>query len=335
MGTPAQMVAQQTQPAGSLIHNSAKRLLSGRIMRSLIVFVVCCTLASVANAASTPTPTDTPSQTATVTSTSPLLAKYQQLKDQLAHSVFGSPILLNSETGKAHAQGEVYALLDAPFAAVEETLSQPAQWCELAILHVNIKTCTYHDDQLRFFVGRKHYQTPSQAYPLQYHFKKLADDDHQLSITLTAPDGPFDTSHYLIQLEAIPVDAQHSFIHFQYRYQFGFMAKMAMKTYLATIGRDKVGFTQIGTNDNGEPIYIKGLQGVVERNVMRYIFAIESVLEARNTAEEYRHTAQLEHWYAHIQKYPQQLIDLTREEYMDNKQRERRNQLEAQKALLP
>jgi hypothetical protein len=331
MGTPAQMVTQQTQPAGRLIQNSAKRQPGGRIMRSLTAFVVCCTLASVANA--TNSPTDTPSQT--VTATSPLVAKFHELKDQLAQSLFGSPILLNSETDKAHAQGEVYALLDAPFAAIEETLSQPAQWCELAILHVNIKTCTYHKDQLNFFVGRKYYQTPSQAYVLQYHFKKRATDDHQLNITLTAPDGPFGTSHYLIQLEAIPADAQHSFIHFQYRYQFGFAARIAMQTYLATFGRDKVGFTQTGTNDNGEPTYIQGLQGVIERNVMRYIFAIESVLEARKFPAEYRHTEQLVRWYTHIQKYPQQLVELTREEYMDNKQRERSNQLEAQKALLP
>lgn len=303
------------------------------MMRSLTAFVICCTLASVANAAATTTPTDAPSQTATTSS--PLVDKFHQLKDQLAQSVFGSPILLNSETGKDHAQGEVYALLDAPFTAIEETLSQPAQWCELAILHVNIKTCTYHDDQLRFYVGRKYYQTPSQAYPLQYQFTKQSSDHHQLNIKLTAPKGPFNTSNYLIQLEAIPIDAQTSFIHFQYRYQFGLMARMAMQTYLATLGHDKVGFTQIGKDEDGEPIYIQGLQGVIERNVMRYIFAIESVLEARNSADEYRHTAQLVRWYAHIQNFPRQLVDLTREEYMDNKQRERSNQLEAQKALQP
>ena len=301
-------------------------------MRLLAALVVCLTLSLTANAA-TGTHADSAAQTAIPPS--PLLAKYPQLKDQLAHSLFGSPILLNSKTGNTYAQGEVYAVLDAPFAAIEETLSQPAQWCELAILHVNIKTCTYHGDQLRFFVGRKHYQTPFQAYPLQYQFTKQPSDNHQLNIKLTAPEGPFNTSDYLIQLEAIPINAQTSFIHFQYRYKFGFMAKMAMQTYLATLGRDKVGFTQIGTNDDSEPIYIQGLQGVVERNVMRYIFAIESVLESRNSADEYRHTAQLVHWYAHIQKFPKQLADLTREEYMDNKQRERSNQLEAQKALLP
>lgn len=309
-------------------------------MRSLTALVVCCMLVSTASADTTTTLTATATLTATkksaqaTTSPSPLITKYHQLKDQLAQSVFESPIVLNSEIVNGRAQGEVYALLDAPFAAIKETLSQTGEWCELAILHVNIKTCTYGEDQLNFFVGRKYYQPPSQAYALQYHFKKITRNDHLLNISLTAPEGPLGTSNYLIQLEAIPIDAQHSFIHFEYRYQFGFAARIAMQTYLATLGRDKVGFTQIGTNENGEPIYIKGLQGVTERNVMRYIFAIESVLEARKSPPEYRHTAQLVRWYAHIQQYPKQLVDLTREEYMDNKQRERSNQLEEQKALL-
>ena len=187
---------------------------------------------------------------------------------------------------------------------------------------------------MQLFVGRKHYQTPGKAFPLQYRFAQQAND-HQLSVKLTAHTGPFGTSDYLISLEATPIDEHHSFIHFQYHYQFGFMAKIAMQAYLATLGRKKVGFTVVDTDENGKAIYIKGLQGVIERNVMRYIFAIQSVLEARKSPDENRHTDQLARWYAHIQEYPRQLVELTREEYMGNKQRECRNQMEMQKALLP
>ena len=111
------------------------------------------------------------------------------------------------------------------------------------------------------------------------------------------------------------------------------MGKLAMQTYLATLGRHKVGFTVTGTDDNDEPIYIKGLQGVIERNVMRYIFAIQSVLETRQTSEQ--RTARFQHWYTHIEKHPRQLVELTREDYLDNKQRELSNQLDRQKTMEP
>jgi hypothetical protein len=297
-----------------------------------ILFSSLCFSLSV-NAATDGTSAPTPS--ATASTTSPLFNKYQQLKDQLNKSIFGSPILLNSNIGSDYAEGEVYAVLETSFAELSKILSQPAQWCELAILHINIKTCVYQKDRVTFYVGRKHYQPPEDAYALRYHFEKVSGNDKQLHIKLSAAKGSFGTSNYLIDLEAVAIDEQHSFIRFQYRYQFGFMASMAMKTYLATLGRNKVGFTVTGENEQGEPIYIKGLQGVIERNVMRYIFAIQSVLDARKSPTEFLQTAELVRWYANIQKHPRQLLELTREEYMDNKKRELKNQLKMQEALQP
>lgn len=280
------------------------------------------------NANDTDQPTATQQQTA-------LLARYQQLKDTLAHSIFGAPIQLNSNIHKRVAQGEVFAVLNTPLTALRKTLSQPAQWCDLAILHINIKTCLYGNDWVKFFVGRKYYQTPDAAFELQYHFSTVANTDQYLNIKLTAADGPLGTSDYLIKLEATAIDAEHSFIRFEYRYRFGFMGKLAMQTYLATLGRHKVGFTVTGTDDNGDPIYIKGLQGVIERNVMRYIFAIQSVLETKPAAGTEQHTAQLKSWYTHIEQHPRQLVELSREEYMENKKRELANQLEMQGAMQP
>lgn len=332
MGTPAQLAGQQTQPASRLSHDSALRQCyrgNPKVQARLVALFICTCIAGFANADIAAAQSF--SQTAAL---SPLVDQYHLLKDELAKSIFGSPILLSSEIGDGHAKGEVYALLDTPFDALNKALSQPAQWCALAILHVNIKTCTYLDDQVQLFVGRKDYQTPDEAFPLRYRFTQQTNE-HQLSVQLTAPTGPFGTSDYLISLEATPIDDQHSFIHFQYHYQFGFMAKMAMQTYLATLGRNKVGFTIVDTDENGNAIYIKGLQGVIERNVMRYIFAIQSVLEGRKSPNKNRLTEQLVQWYGHIQEHPRQLVELTREEYMDNKQREHSNQQKAQKALRP
>lgn len=265
--------------------------------------------------------------------TGTLAEKYPRLKADLAASIFASPILLNSTIGKDFAHGEVYAILDTPFTTLQQTLATPRQWCELAILHVNIKTCTYQQDKIRFFVGRKHYEPPEQAHPVQYTFQTQASTAAHLQLRLNAADGPLGTSDYQIGLEAVPIDGQRSFVHFTYRYRFGLVARLAMQTYLSTLGRSKVGFTITGTDDKGEPIYIQGLQGVIERNVMRYIFAIQSVVEAAKSPQEYQHTAQLVRWYAHISKYPAQLVELSRDEYLRNKQHEIQNQAMLQSRL--
>ena len=302
------------------------------MFRTLTVFLVFLNLVCVNISCSASTD---PANTSEAAQATALLSQYHQVKAELANSVFGSPILLNSDIGDDYAKGVVYALLETPFAALGEALSQPAQWCDLAILHINIKTCIYHQNQVNFYVGRKYYQTPDQAYVLQYRFERLINNKRQLNIKLTAPKGPLGTFDYLINLQAIPIDEQHSFIRFEYRYRFGLIANLAMQSYLATLGRNKVGFTKIGIDENAEPIYIKGLQGVIERNVMRYIFAIQSVLEASNSLAENRRATQLAHWYAHIKKYPRQLVELTREEYLNNKQREIDNQIAMQKTSLP
>lgn len=326
MGTFTEMAAQQTQHARQLTHSIGRCSL-----RTLAVILLCWSFLGTAFAEKS---TDTSEKPAPL---SPLAIQYKNLEPQLAASIFGEPILLNSKTGDNYVQGEVYALLDTSFSELEQSLSQPAQWCDLAILHQNIKTCIYSKneaeiDQLQLYVGRKHYQEPSDAYPVIYRFEQPSNNSDHLNIKLTAPSGPLGTSNYLISFEAVPIDNQHSFIHFQYRYEFGFLADLAMSTYLATIGRKKVGFTAIGTYKNGEHIYIKGLQGVIERNVMRYIFAIRAVLDAKKSSEEFHQKARLVRWYAHISKHPKQLVGLTRQEYLDNKKREIANQKELQES---
>ena len=251
--------------------------------------------------------------------------------------MFGLPIVLNSNTSKHHAQGEVFAVLDTPIGVLQDILSQPKYWCDLAILHINVKACTFRiqpeSQQLIIYLGRKYYQPPSQAHPLKYNFDQLQNINGHLFVQLTAPDGPFGTHDYLISFEAVPIDEKRSFIRFQYRYQFGFLARIAMKTYLATIGHKKVGFTIDGIDLEGKPAYVKGVQGVVERNAIRYIYAIQSLLDAVKLPETERQQQSLNNWYTNISKHPRQLVEFTREEYLERKQQELKNQFSLQKEI--
>ena len=95
-----------------------------------------------------------------------------------------------------------------------------------------------------------------------------------------------------------------------------------MQTYLATIGRDKVGFTQIHPSHSTTPDYISGMRGVVERNTMRYYLAIEAYLEALQSPRKEQFERRLERWFSATQTYHRQLHEIDREDYLSMKQRE-------------
>ena len=314
------MAAQQTQHARRLIRTPPLYLLGTALLfHGVFTFTLFHTGKAIADP-------DFPK---------PLIEHYQELQTELSQSVFGSPIVLRSDTSKHHAEGEVFAVLDTPIAELQALLSQPRHWCELAILHINVKTCTFRSKQnkekLTFYVGRQYYQEPSQAYPLEYHFEKLENSNHHLYVNLTSVDGPFGTHDYLISLEAVPIDEQHSFIRFQYRYHFGWLARVAMSTYLSTIARHKVGFTVIGTDIAGNPDYVKGMQGVVERNAIRYIYAIQAMLDTSKLPADERQQQGFARWYTLISRHPRQLVEYTQEEYFERKKEELKNQLVLQK----
>jgi hypothetical protein len=323
MGTVNQMAAQQTQHARRL-----RRAYPLYLPGMALWFLVGLTISLLPTGKVFADP-DFPK---------PLIEHYQELQPELAQSVFDSPIVLRSNTSKHHAEGEVFAVLDTPIDELQTLLSQPRHWCELAILHINVKACTFRTkknrQKLTFYVGRQYYQEPSQAFPLEYHFEKLENSNHHLYVNLTSVDGPFGTHDYLISLEAVPIDEQHSFIRFQYRYQFGWWARVAMSTYLATIARHKVGFTVIGTDMEGNPDYIKGMQGVVERNAIRYIYAIQAMLDVSKQPADERQQQGFARWYTLISRHPRQLVEYTREEYYVRKKQELKNQLALQKEVV-
>jgi hypothetical protein len=256
-----------------------------------------------------------------------LRESYAAQRELLENNAFQAPINLISKVTDDLAQGEVYAVLETPFDTLRTVLSNPDDWCRMIILHVNIKACTYdagEDVQMHFYVGHKEYETPDQAFALQYRFRVTKSSPEELTVTLSAPKGPLGTRNYRMELEAIPLDAGRIFLHFSYAYNYNWLSRTALEAYLATLGRDKVGFTVTGRDDNQLPVYIKGIQGIVERNSMRYFLAIQTALEAANTSPE-KMGVRFDRWYELIQRYPRQLVEFTREEYLERKRLEHKN----------
>ena len=95
-----------------------------------------------------------------------------------------------------------------------------------------------------------------------------------------------------------------------------------MKTYLATLGSGKVGFTIIGKLPSGQPKYIGGMRGVAERNTMRYYLAIDAYLGALTAPPRLQLQKRLLRWFISTEQYPRQLHEVNQTAYIDMKRRE-------------
>jgi hypothetical protein len=255
-----------------------------------------------------------------------LRAKYGVLQSQLSHNQFQRPLYMDSSETSSGVAGDIYALINHPFATAGIALSGPARWCDILMLHLNTKYCRAATDSrgsvLQVNIGKKHDQPPELAYRVDFAYRVTAATPDYLKVTLTAEEGPLSTRDYRVILEAIPVDDGSTFIHFTYSYAYGLAGRLAMQAYLATIGSGKVGFTVVGKQSGGQLLHIGGMRGVVERNTMRYYLAIEAYLGALSVPPQARLEKSLRAWFAAIERYPRQLHEMEQGEYLDMKRRE-------------
>ena len=255
-----------------------------------------------------------------------LHAKYASLDERLQYNPFRRALSLDSSESPNDLKGDIYALVDYPFATVSAALDGPEHWCDVLILHINTKHCQATTDKSRtdltVHIGKKTPQSLEDAYPIEFSYRVATATANYLEIQLNAQEGPLSTRNYRIRLRAVPVDGGRTFLHLTYSYDYGMAGRLAMKTYLATIGSDKVGFTQTGKNSSGQPEFIGGMRGVVERNTMRYYLAIDAYLGALATPPSVQLQKRLHSWFTSTEQYPRQLREVSRTAYMDMKRSE-------------
>ena len=156
------------------------------------------------------------------------------------------------KAGPAKTQNSVtgHAVVEYPFAAVGAALDGPTHWCDVMILHLNTKYYRGSMDKahstLVLNVGRKYDQPLEDAYRFEFNLRVAAESPDYLQAELNADKGPLGASNYRIMLEAVPIEGRRTFLHFTYSYTYGIVGRVAMQVYLATTGRDKMGFTITG-----------------------------------------------------------------------------------------
>lgn len=255
-----------------------------------------------------------------------LLARHAELREQLEHNQFQQPLHLDAvESGDA-IQGDVYAVIDHPFHLVSASLNDPGHWCDVLILHFNTKSCRVPAGApaavLAVSIGGKEAQPLERAYRIDFDYREVAASPDYFNVQLTSAKGPLGTHHYRIVLEAVAIDDGKTFLHLTYSYQHGFAARMAMRTYLATLGSGKVGFTVVGTQSDGRPKYIRHTRGLIERNTMRYYLAIDAYLDATDTHPAEQFEQRLQSWFTATERYSRQLHEMDRETYVAMKRGE-------------
>jgi len=259
-----------------------------------------------------------------------LLTRHAELREQLADNPFQRPLIVESSDHDDQLKGEIYAQLEQPFAVIAPQLKTMAQWCDVLILHLNVKSCRPSSvnavETLSIKIGRKFEQPLEDAHPFDFLYQVKGDQSDFLHVQLTATEGPLVTSDYNIELQLVALDEQRSFLHLSYAYNYGLVSKASMQGYLATIGRDKVGFSVTGNGSDGQPIYQDGMRGVVERNTMRYYLALEAYLGALSGTSAERQEKRLNDWHSAVERFPLQLHELERSEYLAMKHMEIRRQ---------
>jgi hypothetical protein len=255
-----------------------------------------------------------------------LVARHAALDERLANNDFGRPLYIESAQDGKNVSGEVFARVSQGFGNVRTALEQPAHWCDVLIMVVNVKQCVARSGPqgpvLDVHVGRKSRQPLADTFRLQFEYRVAAATADYLHVQLYAARGPLGTHQYQLSFEAVALDAQRSFVHISYGYGQGMAARLATRGYLATAGSGKVGFSVVGRHADGRPVLVKEMRGIVERNAMRYYLAVEAYLGAQATPEHLRAEKRLQDWYAATEQYAPQLHELEREEYLELKRRE-------------
>ena len=254
-----------------------------------------------------------------------LRSRFASAREQALRIVVDKPVFLQSAEVSGRLQGEVYALLDHPFNDISHSLGRADHWCDILILHLNVKYCRASPggpaEVLDAGLGRKFDQALSDVYWVRFSYRATSNDGF-LAVVLQAPDGPLGTSDYRIEVQATPSSASQTILHLRYGYAYGWSARLAMQAYLATLGSDKVGFSVIGQGTDGQVLRVGGVRGVVERNTLRYYLAIQSILEVQALPATQQLQTSLQRWFTATEAYALQLHEVDRGTYLEMKLRE-------------
>jgi hypothetical protein len=272
-----------------------------------------------------------------------LAARLEWLQRQGAEQLGQKPVYLLSTETPLRLEGEVLALIDHPVQRVRAALTQASAWCDILILHLNVKYCRVGGanpsgsgpPQLAVGLGRKFDEPLSSVHWLNFSFRVIPPGTGLgapgPAVELLAAEGPLDTQDIRIAVHTAAASPDRTLLQLRYTYAQGPAARWALQLYLATVGHHKVGFSLVPevterpqTASTRQPV--TGVRGLLERNTVRYYLAVDAYLDALRLPREQQLERRLLDWFAATERHPRQLRELDWETYVQMKTLEVRRQ---------
>jgi hypothetical protein len=265
-----------------------------------------------------------------------LSGRYPELQEAARRGPFGLPLQVRSEERDTLVSAEIHGIVDRPFRALAATFTEPGGWCDFLVLNPNIKTCTFRREAqetlLTLYIGSKGYRAPESATAQVYRFLVRARQPEYAAISLTAPQGLLGTTAHRFEFEAGSVSGK-TVVGLSSSFGPSLLSKLLTGIYLSTLGRDKIGFSREATEAGVPAGYVRGVKGMIERNVMRYYLALKAFLDTTDLPADRQFEARARLAYDLIDLYPAQLRQMDKAEYLDIKAREYQNQVRLQQKL--
>jgi len=263
---------------------------------------------------------------------------YQELQEAARRGPFGFSLQVRSGERGDLVRAEALGIMGHPLHAFGAAVAEPAPWCEFMPLNLNIKACTVQWDAMEplvtLYMGGKGYLPPESASQQPYRFVVRARQPEYVAVSLSALRGVLGTKEHQLEFEAASV-AGKTVVALRSSYEHSAASRLATTIYLATVGRDKVGLSRERLGPDAQASFVKGAQGMIERNLMRYYLILKAFLDTQVLPDSRRVDARLNAVYDLMERYPAQLHEMERVEYLDIKRRERQNQIRLQQTIGP
>ncbi len=255
-----------------------------------------------------------------------LFDKYHEIEKELEKNSGPVPFHVESSANKNASQVDIYGIIKYPFEIVQDKLLVPTNWCDIVLPHLNVRACTYKKVNdtwlLNIYNVDKSSEPLEDAYKMKFVYLVSALQPVYFAVALTAQEGPFHTKDHQFGLEAVPLAKDTTFIHFRYSFRYSALGYFLMKIFVGS----RTGFSIIGTDSDGNPVYVDGLRGLVERDVVYYYLAIMAYFHTLNAPPDQRFDMQISQWYDLTARFKKQLFEMKKEEYLADKIRDWKNQ---------
>jgi hypothetical protein len=254
-----------------------------------------------------------------------LRADYQKLVRGGADGQISSSLRIQSMEDHERVSGWVQVLVSSQFEELKAALSHPEVWCEVLALHLNTRSWLVAGgpDATALLVR----MGPLHGDPVGRPFELILRWGSPLR-TRILPGGALGErrtardERILDPVAGHPRFRRRKLRHSSYSLRYNLASRLALGAYLAGPASRKVGFTTVGSPGSA-PGLVSGLRGIVERNAMRYYLGIEAWLATARLPDGRRFQARIETWFDATEKYPRQLHEVGREEYLRMKIHER------------